>query len=94
MLIKKDCESELVLCMFMPRKNLHSLESSQVNIIGTSQKCSAALGYFTPPSQTFSEDLIVCSILHGVTEYYISLVPVLHELEPFWNLLAKEYWFW
>lgn len=69
--------------MFMPSKNLHSLESSQVNIIGTSQKCTAALGYFTPPSQTFSEDLIVYSVLHGVTQNYTSLVPVLHDLEPF-----------
>lgn len=46
-LVKTDCKSELVVCTFMPSKNLHSLASSQINVIGTSRKYAAALGCFT-----------------------------------------------
>lgn len=81
-LVKTDCKSELVLCIFMPSKNLRSSESSQVNIIGTSQKYTFALDYFTSSSQTFPEHLIVYSVvLPGIAENYTYPVLALQELE-------------
>lgn len=66
MLVKTDCKVELVLCIFIARKNLRSVGSSQVHVAGMSQKYAAAMGCFTS-AWPFPGHRTMCGVSHGVT---------------------------